>query len=52
MECARTVAPASGTRKVGFARHYLNMTSRQYTKVACGFAVLSNGTVWAVQDFQ
>jgi len=32
--------------------HYINMTSRSYTKVACGFAVLSNGTVWAAQDFQ
>jgi len=32
--------------------HYINMTSTTYTKVACGFAVLSNGTVWAAQDFQ
>ncbi len=32
--------------------HYINMTSRSYTKVACGFAVLPNGTVWAAQDFQ
>ena len=32
--------------------HYINMTSHSYTKVACGFAVLANGTVWAAQDFQ
>jgi hypothetical protein len=32
--------------------HYINMTNPNYTKVACGFAVLPNGTVWAVQDFQ
>ena len=32
--------------------HYINMTSTTYTKVACGFAVRSNGTVWAAQDFQ
>jgi hypothetical protein len=32
--------------------HYINMTNRQYTKVACGFAALPNGTVWATQDFQ
>ncbi len=32
--------------------HYINMTNPNYTKVACGFAVLSNGTVWAAQDFR
>ncbi len=32
--------------------HYINMSNPAYTKVACGFAVLPNGTVWAVQDFQ
>lgn len=32
--------------------HYLNMSSTQYTKVACGFYVLPNGKVWAVQDFK
>lgn len=32
--------------------HYINMANPSYTKVACGFAVLSNGRVWAVQDFQ
>ncbi len=32
--------------------HYINMSNPNYTKVACGFAVLSNGRVWAVQDFQ
>lgn len=32
--------------------HYINMTNPSYTKVACGFAVLSNGRVWAVQDFR
>lgn len=32
--------------------HYINMASTQYTKVACGFAVMPNGSVWAVQDFQ
>jgi len=32
--------------------HYINMSSTQYTKVACGFHVLANGKVWATQDFQ
>lgn len=32
--------------------HYINMSNPGYTKVACGFAVLPNGRVWAVQDFQ
>ena len=32
--------------------HYINMSSTQYTKVACGFTTLSDGSVWAVQDFQ
>jgi hypothetical protein len=32
--------------------HYINMSSTQYTKVACGFTVLQSGDVWAVQDFQ
>ena len=32
--------------------HYINMANSSYTKVACGFAVLSDGKVWAVQDFQ
>jgi hypothetical protein len=30
---------------------YINMTSTQYTKVACGFYTLPNGIVWALQDF-
>lgn len=32
--------------------HYINMSSTSYTKVACGFHVLPNGDVWAVQDFK
>ncbi len=32
--------------------HYINMSNSSYTKVACGFAVLSDGRVWAVQDFR
>ena len=32
--------------------HYINMSNPGYTRVACGFAVLSNGKVWAVQDFR
>jgi hypothetical protein len=32
--------------------HYINMANGGYTKVACGFAVLPDGKVWAVQDFQ
>ena len=31
--------------------HYINMSSTQYTKVACGFYTLPDGSVWAVQDF-
>jgi hypothetical protein len=32
--------------------HYINMANASYTKVACGFAVRSDGRVWAVQDFR
>jgi hypothetical protein len=32
--------------------HYINMTNPSYTKVACGFAIATNGSVWAAQDFQ
>jgi len=32
--------------------HYINMSSTSYTKVACGFYTLPDGSVWAVQDFQ
>jgi hypothetical protein len=31
--------------------HYINMTSRQYQGVACGFAIAADGHVWLVQDF-
>jgi hypothetical protein len=32
--------------------HYINMSSTTYTKVACGFHVESDGSVWAAQDFR
>ena len=33
--------------------HYITMSSRQYTEVACGFYTMSDGTtVWSVQDFK
>jgi hypothetical protein len=32
--------------------HYDNMRNTKYTKVACGFSVLPNGDVWAVQNFR
>jgi hypothetical protein len=32
--------------------HYLNMSSTNYTKVACGFYVTPQGTVWTLQDFK
>jgi hypothetical protein len=32
--------------------HYINMSSTAYTQVACGFTTLSDGSVWAVQDFK
>jgi hypothetical protein len=31
--------------------HYDNMSSTMYTKVACGFYTLPDGSVWATQDF-
>ena len=31
--------------------HYLNMTSREYGAVACGFAVAADGSLWVVQNF-
>lgn len=32
--------------------HYINMSSNQYTQVACGFYRGANGEVWALQNFQ
>jgi hypothetical protein len=32
--------------------HHDNMASTKWTKVACGFATLSNGAVWSVQNFR
>src|SRR5262249_19928972 len=32
--------------------HYDTMTSKQYTKVACGVFVTASGQTWAVQDFR
>ncbi len=32
--------------------HYINMSSPQYTKVACGFYQTNQGSYWAVQNFQ
>ncbi len=31
--------------------HYINMTSTQYSLVACGFTTLADGSVWATQNF-
>ena len=41
--------PGSDYAKHG---HYLNMTNRAYTKVACGSFTAPSGAVWAVQDFR
>ena len=32
--------------------HYINMSSTQYTKVACGFYETPEGDFWAIQNFQ
>ena len=41
--------PGTGTAH----SHYTNMTNKNYTKVACGFAISADGkTFWATQDFQ
>jgi hypothetical protein len=32
--------------------HYINMSSTQYTRVACGYSSTSAESLWAVQDFQ
>jgi hypothetical protein len=32
--------------------HYINMSSTQYTKVACGFFQTGQGDYWAIQNFQ
>lgn len=32
--------------------HYLNMSSRAYSKVACGFHTTPEGDVWTVQNFE
>ena len=40
--------PAADGREHG---HYVNMTSRRYAEVACGFAVAADGRLWSVQNF-
>ncbi len=32
--------------------HYINMSSTQYTQVACGFHTTPGGEVWAIQNFR
>jgi hypothetical protein len=32
--------------------HYINMSSTEYTKVACGFYQTGQGDYWAIQNFQ
>lgn len=32
--------------------HYINMSSTQYTKVACGFFETAEGSWWSVQNFK
>ncbi len=32
--------------------HYLNMSSKNYTQVACGFYTTDDGKLWAIQNFQ
>ena len=32
--------------------HYINMSSTEYTQVACGFYVMPNGEIWANQNFR
>lgn len=32
--------------------HWINMSSKSYTKVACGFHQTSTGSWWSVQDFR
>jgi hypothetical protein len=41
--------PGSDFSKHG---HYINMSSTNYTRVACGFYVTPTGRVWTVQDFK
>jgi hypothetical protein len=31
--------------------HFINMTSTQTTKVACGFYTTASGAVWSTQNF-
>lgn len=31
--------------------HYINMSNREYERVACGFARTADGSVWSVQNF-
>lgn len=42
---------AEGPPPQGQDNHWLNMENPQYTKVACGFYLDAQGTLWATQDF-
>lgn len=32
--------------------HFINMSSTEYSEVACGFAIDNDGSMWAAQDFR
>lgn len=32
--------------------HYVNMSNKRYTRVACGFFERADGEVWAIQNFK
>jgi hypothetical protein len=42
---------AEGPPEAGQDNHWLNMSNKSYTKVACGFYQEPNGHWWATQDF-
>ena len=42
---------AEGPPAAGVDNHWLNMSSSQYTKVACGFYQTPSGDWWTTQDF-
>jgi hypothetical protein len=42
---------AEGPPAMGKDNHWLNMSNKSYTKVACGFYQTPSGAWWATQDF-
>lgn len=50
--CLQTMWDEGPGKRFSKHGHYANMSSRNYERVACGFAKTSDGEIWSVQNFR